>query len=159
MIKMNVEKNSPIECFSWIDERIDLVSSWTILNDLDFWFFFYKNSFKKSFSQFMNFLISHGAFPSRQRTFLYRASDTHINVHVSRVDLLLTCCTTYTGYLPVPPHLSPFRSWCLPNSGSWKDIEPRGSVRLIRSIKDKRGKSFAISFACNLSFSILIYLV
>lgn len=101
MIKMNVEKNSPIECFSWIDEWIDFVSSWMILNDLDFWFFFYKNSFKKSFSQFMNFLISHGAFPSRQRTFLYRASDTHINVHVSRVDLLLTCCTTYTGYLPV----------------------------------------------------------
>lgn len=67
----------------------------------------------------MNFLISHGAFPSRQRTFLYRASDTHINVHVSRVDLLLTCCTTYTGYLPVV-HLI-----CLPlEADGYQTVEP-----------------------------------
>lgn len=104
--RANNDKN---ECRKKFSNRMFLLNRWTnwsciILNDLErpwLLIFFYKNLFKKSFSQFMNFLISHGAFPSRQRTFLYRASDTHINVHVSRVDLLLTCCTTYTGYLPV----------------------------------------------------------
>lgn len=143
---MNIEKFiSPMECFSMM---IDLVSFWTILNNLDFWFFFLiKTHLKNPRSEFTNFLISHGCISIETKNFLV-SSIGHAYKCTCKPSWPTAHLLHHIHRLPAsgPPHLSPFRSWWLPNSETWKDIEPRDCVRLICSIKDKWGKSFTISF-------------